>query len=418
MKRLTLGLVVVAALAFAPQAFAAKTLVVDKDKVQCPKATFQSIQAAVTAAAPGDTIKVCPDLYTESVTVNKPALTLVGASMAGDCTTLTAADPTKDSIVTGGLSFAFNLTNNNILLSGFVVQNSTIAIQTSASFSGYRITDSIAQNNTQSGINFNSSGRTQSRIDHNCFRSNANSGLQSEVGDLRNALVDHNATYRNGFAGLDFSGAGARAYVTVTANSSVEDGGTGVTMDNSTGTSIDHNNAQGTPRTFANYGAISIGGANNGLSINNNVVDGGVGNGINFNQNNFFPVFAPPSVGVNVIANSIAHTGASGIVAIGTPTMGSVNLSLFSGNSVSLSGIDGIRLQASNTNNRVENNATDKNNRDGIRAEVGATGNTFTNNSAFLNVEFDMRDDNRPANVWSGNHCDTDSPPGTICGVS
>jgi hypothetical protein len=418
MKRLAFGLAVVTALAFAPQAFAAKTLVVDKDKVQCPKATFQSIQAAVTAAAPGDTIKVCPDIYNESVTVSKPALTLVGASMANGCTTLTAADPTKDSIVTGGASFAFNLTNNNILLSGFVVQNSSIGIQTSASFSGYRITDSIAQNNTQSGVNFNSSGGTQSRVDHNCFRSNSASGLQSEIGDLRNGLVDHNTTYRNTFAGLDFSGAGARAYVTVTSNSSVEDGAAGVTMDNSTGTSVDHNNAQGTPRVFAQYGAISIGGNNNGLAISNNVVDGGVGNGINFNQNNFFPAFPQLNAGLKVVANAISHTGASGIIAIGTATMGSVTLSLFSGNSVSLSGIDGIRLQTMNTNNRIENNATDKNNRDGIRAEVGATGNTFANNSAFLNVEFDARDDNRPANVWTGNHCDTDSPPGSICGVS
>ena len=56
-----------------------KQIVVDKDKVQCPKANFTSIQAAVNAAKPGDTIKVCPDLYNESVTVNKPSLTLVGA---------------------------------------------------------------------------------------------------------------------------------------------------------------------------------------------------------------------------------------------------------------------------------------------------------------------------------------------------
>jgi hypothetical protein len=416
MKKLVLVLIVLAALGIAvPQALA-KTVTVDKDKVQCPRANFTSIQAAVNAAIPGDTVKVCPDLYTESVTVNKPALTVEGASTADGCTVLTAADPTKDSIVTGGVSFAFNLVNNNILLSGFVVQNSNIAIQTSPSFSGYRITDSIAQNNSTAGVNFNSSGGSQSRVDHNCFRSNL-SGLESEVGDLRNALVDHNSTYRNTFAGLDFTGAGARAYVTVTSNSSLEDGAAGVTMDNSTGTSVDHNNARGTPRVAANYGAISIGGGNNGLAVSNNVVDGsGVGNGINFNQNNFVPIFPAPSVGTNVIGNTINRSGGSGIVAIGTATMGSVNLSLFSGNTVSLSGIDGIRIQLSNTNNRIENNQTDKNGRDGIHAE-GATNNTFANNSAFLNIEFDARDDNRPANTWTGNHCDTDSPPGTICGV-
>jgi parallel beta-helix repeat protein len=414
MKKLVFVLVVLAGLGVAvPQALA-KTITVDKDKVQCPRAAFQSIQAAVNAAIPGDTVKVCPDLYTENVTVNKPALTLVGASSADGCSVLTAADPTKDSIVTGGLSFAFSLVNNNIQLSGFVVQNSNLAIQTSAGFSGYRITDSIAQNNT-AGVNFNSSGNSQSRVDHNCFRSNS-AGLQSEIGDLRNALVDHNTTYRNTFAGLDFSGAGARAYVTVTSNSSIEDGAAGVTMDNSIGTSVDHNNAQGTPRLAANYGAISIGGGNNGLAVSSNVINGGVGNGINFNQNNFVPVFPAPSVGTNVIGNQISGTGASGILVIGTATMGSVNLSLFSGNTVSLSGIDGIRIQLSNMNNRIENNETDKNNRNGIYAE-GATNNTFANNRAFLNVGFDARDDNRPANTWTGNHCDTDSPPGTICGV-
>lgn len=77
MKRLGLAsAVAVAAMALGPgQAFAA-TLEVDDDKVQCKKAPFTSIQAAVTAASPGDSIKVCPGTYTEQVTVNKDGLKL------------------------------------------------------------------------------------------------------------------------------------------------------------------------------------------------------------------------------------------------------------------------------------------------------------------------------------------------------
>jgi parallel beta-helix repeat protein len=77
LKRLGLAsAVAVAAMAFGPgQAFAA-TLEVDDDKVQCKKAPFTSIQAAVTAASPGDQIKVCPGTYTEQVTVNKNGLKL------------------------------------------------------------------------------------------------------------------------------------------------------------------------------------------------------------------------------------------------------------------------------------------------------------------------------------------------------
>jgi hypothetical protein len=33
----------------------------------------------------------------------------------------------------------------------------------------------------------------------------------------------------------------------------------------------------------------------------------------------------------------------------------------------------------------------------------------------FQNITFDARDENRPANTWSGNRCRTDFPAGTIC---
>lgn len=47
------------------------TLLVDDDKVQCPSATFTSIQAAVLAASSGDRIKVCPGTYPEQVKITK-----------------------------------------------------------------------------------------------------------------------------------------------------------------------------------------------------------------------------------------------------------------------------------------------------------------------------------------------------------
>lgn len=53
-----------AGLVAAPAAHAA-TLTVDDNKAQCPTAGFTSIQAAVNAAAAGDTVAVCPGDYTE-----------------------------------------------------------------------------------------------------------------------------------------------------------------------------------------------------------------------------------------------------------------------------------------------------------------------------------------------------------------
>jgi parallel beta-helix repeat protein len=414
MTKTFVGLVIVlAALVAAPAAVPAsqaKQIVVDKDKVQCPKADFTSIQAAVNAAAPGDTIKVCPDLYNENVSITKPALTLVGATNVneGKCSTVTAADPTQDSIVTGG-AFSFSLLNNDITMSGFVVQGAVDGIDTSASFSGYRITSNVVQNNTNWGVNLNSSGTNQSRVDHNCIRRNSGDGLASEIGNLSNGLVDHNATYGNGGGGLDFSGAGARAYVTVTGNSSVANT-EGYLMDNSIGSSIDHNTSQGDA-----YG-VYIGGANNGLDIVANAVENARVNGIIFELSTFIPVFAAPNVGLNVSGNTVMGSGSSGIVAdAANPNL---TLSVVSNNTSSGNGLaaprSGIRLQTGNNSNQVTNNTADKNSANGIHAD-GATGNTFANNHMSLNVAFDARDDNRPANTWTANQCTTDFPAGTIC---
>jgi nitrous oxidase accessory protein NosD len=49
-------------------------------KETCPKAQYATITAAVNAAAPGDIIDICPDLYTEQLIITKP-LTLRGVSV-------------------------------------------------------------------------------------------------------------------------------------------------------------------------------------------------------------------------------------------------------------------------------------------------------------------------------------------------
>jgi len=50
----------------------AGTLVVDNDFAECPQADFNSIQAAVVGAKPGDKILACPGHYLETVEVTKP----------------------------------------------------------------------------------------------------------------------------------------------------------------------------------------------------------------------------------------------------------------------------------------------------------------------------------------------------------
>jgi nitrous oxidase accessory protein NosD len=46
-------------------------LLVDDDKIQCPTATFTSIQDAINAASPGSLIRVCPGTYPEQLSIDK-----------------------------------------------------------------------------------------------------------------------------------------------------------------------------------------------------------------------------------------------------------------------------------------------------------------------------------------------------------
>jgi parallel beta-helix repeat protein len=79
---------------------------------------------------------------------------------------------------------------------------------------------------------------------------------------------------------------------------------------------------------------------------------------------------------------------------------------------------DGILL-TNGDNNSIDRNQSDHNGtlstQAGIHVDAASSGNILTANNAFRNTEVDARDDNSAANTWSGNHCGTDLPPGTIC---
>ena len=410
MKALLLVVAALACLAFADAAAAhSRTLVVDRDKVQCPRADYTSIQAAVNAARAGDTVVVCPDLYTEDVTVSKP-LTITGtgggddedsAAVPIDCFTPSLADPATQAIVEGAV-FAFDLQASNITVRRLVIQNSATGVLTHDAFSGYRLSQNVFQANDGAGVNFLSSGARLSRIDHNCLRFNGAGGVTSEGGDLRRARLDHNHTFRVG--GFDISGAGARQDVTVDGNVSREDFSL-ILLSNSTESRIVGNDVG------ASFNGISVAGGNVGLEVALNRVHDGTGSGILIATILSFPVF-PASTGTRVVGNEVSGFTFEGIQAF----IGSASSSFIVGNDTHDNGRDGIRLRAGNTGNTVAVNRSDRNGRNGIYAQ-GATGNRFLANTMHGNVVFDARDDARTTNTWTHNACATDSPPGTICGV-
>jgi hypothetical protein len=66
--------------AAAESGFAQPARLVSVNQNICPTATYTSIQSAVDASAPGDTINVCPGLYDEQLVISKP-LTIRGVAV-------------------------------------------------------------------------------------------------------------------------------------------------------------------------------------------------------------------------------------------------------------------------------------------------------------------------------------------------
>jgi parallel beta-helix repeat protein len=409
---------------------ATATLVVDRDGVECGNADFASIQAAVDAAQPGDLIRVCPDLYSEAVVVDKP-LTLIGdpdAVEAIDCFQPTPLQPAVDQLaivdpVGDGFSIGFKLEADDVEVAGFVVQGASVGVDASDRFSGYRLHHNALHLNQLFGIDFGSAGVTESRVDHNCIRENG-WGLVSELDDdslwkltdgperdewnardLFNARIDHNATFRN-TVGLDVGGPGQHDDLTFEHNASQEDR-IGIALQISQRSRIVDNVA-----SSPIISSIFVGGATVGLVISTNQTQGGQ-NGIVFSPpTSWIDAIAEPSTGAFVTGNTISGKTLDGIVV----APGRLYDSVLESNVSSDNGRDGIALRLGNARNIVRRNVADRNRRTGIYAQ-GAVGNLFEANSMSANGAFDARDDNRATNTWIATDCETDSPAGTICGV-
>ncbi len=129
--QLTLGLITALVAIMIPAVAETATFTVCASS--CDQTT---IQAAVTAAAPGDTITVAPGTYPEDVTVNK-ALTINGARAGVDARTRTGAESVVRS---------FNIGVSNVVLDGLSLSNYGVQVRATGSataLSGVVIRNSI-----------------------------------------------------------------------------------------------------------------------------------------------------------------------------------------------------------------------------------------------------------------------------------
>jgi hypothetical protein len=394
------------------------TLIVDDDHMQCPNATFTSINQAVSAALPGYTIKVCPGIYSENVIVNKQ-LTFLGQTQASDgrCANPVTPDRKHDSIVrypsnpgTGanGGSAGFSVQASGVVIDGFIVEPLTPGaggpaqdgdgIYSSLLVSGTVVQNSIIQHNAR-GVHFFSNGLTESVVRMNCIRDNnlgpsntlTGQGIYLDI-DFSNALIEHNFTSLNSSAAMNLY---ISSDVTIRYNKSLADSSAiaifASSLDSPKGPiEVFYNLAtQATGSTFF------IGGANTDLHIIDNDLRNGAFSGIRFSDLTFVGPLLSPSLNVEVRGNQVQRMGSSGIRAGGqSPDSPALVSSMLARNNSHDNVVDGIRIEAE-----------------------GNGGNTITLNTLKHNGEHDCHDDTvgpgtgLTLNTWTNNEGDTENRP-------
>lgn len=247
-------------LALSPSASASQVVVVDDDLVQCPAADFTSIQAAVSATAPGTTILVCAGTYHEMVEP-KADDSILAKGAPGDV----VLDGNAETILAG-----FHLANvSGVLIEGFKLQHfheASILLEGASAntirqnlatlahhdgielrqstASGHGSADNLIEHNlvidnlagNACGIQVRDAGSNSNVIRHNTSVNN-NWGIRIGVGAAGN-LVFHNDVRENRAIGiLNFSGAND----TSIENNRADSNPTGLAVQSSTGVTVARN---------------------------------------------------------------------------------------------------------------------------------------------------------------------------------
>jgi len=340
------------------------TITVDDDRKQDKDAQFTSIQAAVLAAAPNDTIRVYPGTYREQVTIpaGKDGLTLTSVK-AGKATIQAPAAMT-------GLKSIVEVDAHNVEIDGFTIAGPSQGIN--------------------AGVLVDQGGSATIQENHiTAIRDEPLSGRQSGL-----------AVYvRNGSARIldnvidDYQKAGI---VVNSASSSAE---------------IAFNTVRGAgPTTATAQDGIQV-----SFGATANIHDNTV-------SDNVYSVGTDAATGILLF-----HPGSAVTVRNNTVTKNDFGIYLdgatgatVTGNSVSRNTYDGIDLADGTTGTLVANNDSSKNGLDGILVDSTSTNNTIRDNVFKQNKNFDAEDQSTgagtagTANTWRNNQGKTSNPPGLV----
>jgi len=359
-KKLTAAACAAAMLATASPAMA-KELRVDDNGAECPSAQFTSIQAAVTAAAPGDKIKVCAGTYDEQVNIqSKSRLKLESVTPQAAVIRFPAA----------------NTQPNNTLVR--ITRSDDVDVR------GFTITGPY------SGVGCSAEPHRGVYVD-NSLRANLANNAITDIRDADPALRG----CQEGIAvqvGRNADGSVGTGDVTQNAILRYQKGG--VVVDGSgSGADVDHNtiDAQsgGEPQPYAAPNGIQISRGATGQADHNDVTG-------------------------NVFTGDKTIAGGTGIILFQLDGGVRVdhNTTHDNDDNLSLSSADNLRIEENTSLNALFY--------DGLFADSDSTGNLFKGNQADNNAEHDCHDDSHgtgtagTGNTWKDDRGDTQTPQG-IC---
>jgi parallel beta-helix repeat protein len=405
------------------------TFIVDNTPLNgdCPNANYTTIQAAVTASGPGDTVKVCPGTYPEQVritghghdklkleslkplqaiikwpTAESPPLALVdfntadqvslrGFTIAGPFT-FPSCSPDRHEGVLVENAFDESIDHNHITMIANSVAGLRGCQEGDAVAIGHRIgtcsgtaqgsadlKDNLIDEYQKNGVQVFNPG-SSAEVDHNEIVGPAgtvqphaaSNGVVVLCGAA--AEIEHNVIRNNLFTGSFFLATSGGVIVADAPPGSSE---------------VDHNSIVNN-----DYGIETD--SQNKLEIEHNDVLQSVTDGIvlcgDTGQG------CGPATGIVVRSNEVENNGGNGIV-------------LFDADSNLLK------------SNHVEDNGTaSSDTTDGIRLDANSGGNQIRDNHLDGNVTHDCHDDSTgtgtafTANFWTANHGNTENKPGLCTG--
>jgi parallel beta-helix repeat protein len=372
-------------MAFGAGQAAAATLEVDNDRVECKKAPFTSIQAAVTAASPGDSVKVCPGTYTEQVRITKDKLKVFSRNPQEATIKAPAVmtDPKAIVEIAGG---------SDVSVRDFVITGPGGGPCDSIRFGVLIGSTSSDPNGPTKGVDLshNRITRIQDTPPGGCQNGNAVQVGRQSTGLVADADVSDNQIDAYQKTGVVVDGAGSSARVrqnTITGLGSVNFiAQNGVQVSRQAVAEVRQNTITDNlfaPQTFASAGVL------------------------------LFEASSATEIRQNTILRNDEGVYLSG------QDGGTVRQNESSDNT-----FDGFGLTEGSTNIAVEHNVAERNGFDGVYAGADTAENVIAQNHLSDNAEHDCHDDSTGphppgvANQWEKNHGVTENKPGLCRGES